>query len=740
MPVTTRWLAASGSVCLVSLALAAPAMAQASTHWRIDGPAVSGEVTGTGAPHRLDEAPSAEEQMPPQLAQAPAAEATPQAAPAPANVDETALRFFARQGDTRRLEIEIARLRALYPDWTPPADPLAVPVNVDERLEAIWELYSQGRLAEARQAIAQRQTDEDGWQPPADLLDRLALAEARERLINASEIDQYETVIRLGSENPQLLTCGEVDVLWRVAEAFARTERQARARDAYRYILTSCDNAQERRATLQNASQLLDQPMLDELLALERFDDAGAGEFAPVRDDLARNAVARGGEDATATVPAEQLARVDRLASEGRAASDSRLLGWYYLQRENYVEAEKWFRMARESEDSADASEGLALALMARGQHAEAEEIIYPWRGDTEDTRNVYLGAAANLLGTEPRPTLAAEVLTRIVAEVAAARDVAAARQLGWYARAWEQHETAGQWFSTALGWNPDDEPSAYGLALTRHLLGDAAGLADIKRIWAGRSDRIQQVGLAVTEPAPAVPATPAPPVQQRSSAPAAAPAAMPQTGMAAAAYAPTSPIAPNVAPQAAPATATLAPATNTPPQPTRRSSCGAGSASPGPEASLQQGWCLMDANRPVEAARAFEIALQASSERIRRDAAWGQSLAYLRSELVDEAAVAAVAAPQTPARANELQTAILAQRAAGAFERGRYVETLLALDQRAQIAPERIDLMVLRGYAYLRLNRTGDARRVFRAVAGTGDREGLRGLAAVEAELQQTR
>lgn len=62
-----------------------------------------------------------------------------------------------------------------------------------------------------------------------------------------------------------------------------------------------------------------------------------------------------------------------------------------------------------------------------------------------------------------------------------------------------------------------------------------------------------------------------------------------------------------------------------------------------------------------------------------------------------------------------------------GGFERGRYVETLPALDQRAQIAPARVDLTVIRGYTYLRLNRLVDARRVFEAAAGTGSRDAIR-------------
>src|SRR3954463_7149691 len=46
---------------------------------------------------------------------------TQQASPQP-QVDESALRYFAAQGDTRRVDAEIARLRALYPNWSPPTD------------------------------------------------------------------------------------------------------------------------------------------------------------------------------------------------------------------------------------------------------------------------------------------------------------------------------------------------------------------------------------------------------------------------------------------------------------------------------------------------------------------------------------------------------------------------------------------------------------------------------------------
>lgn len=146
------------------------------------------------------------------------------------------------------------------------------------------------------------------------------------------------------------------------------------------------------------------------------------------------------------------------------------------------------------------------------------------------------------------------------------------------------------------------------------------------------------------------------------------------------------------------------------------------------PGAALQRGWCLMDANRPIEAARAFEVALRGEGQ-TKSDAAYGQSLAYMRAGLNDKAAVAATQAPFSQQRSVEVGAALLAARANSAYQNRRYVETLLALDERARIAPELNDLMVLRGYAYLNLARYGDAERVFRAAAATGNRAARRGL-----------
>ncbi|SCW84690.1 hypothetical protein SAMN02927900_05589 [Rhizobium mongolense subsp. loessense] len=682
---------------------------------------------------RLQEAAPVLTAQAPQPQQAPVPPAQPQpadkgqpadqpTAPQPAaepKVDESALRYFASRGDKVRLQAEISRLQALYPNWVPPADPLAVPQSGDKQLETMWQLYAEGRYAELRKAIADRRTADTGWQPPADLLDRLDVAEARARLVNASDLKQYATVIEIGAATPSLLACSDIDVLWRVAEAFVHTGKEPRSVDAYSYILKNCTNPQERLASVQKASALLPYQAMQRLLALEQPAVSGAREFDGIRDELARRFVADGNADPKLDVAADYVSRVARLAETQGLASDALLLGWYQLRRENAPEAETWFRAARAKEDSASASQGLALALVARKAPQEAEDVMYRWRSDSKDATDTYLAAAANLMALQPPANISEDVLGRMAKEVIAQKYVPAAQQFGWYARALNQPQTAARWFETALRWKPDDEPSAYGLAITREQLNDRRGVAEVQRLWAGRSQRIAT--LDETSPsASSVGASLQPPARLPQSVARAAVPTQPAYGGGAAEP-------PGLAVRTeAMETVTVQRGTRKP----RGCSTTKDASLLSPDAALSRGWCLMDLNRPMEAVAAFERALKGSARQTREDAAYGQSLAYLRAGLSNNAAVAATRAPQSRERAAELQVSILADRALAAYGAKRYRETLIYLDQRAQIKRETIDLMVLRGYCYLNLEMFGDAARIFNAAAATGSKDANRGLA----------
>ncbi|MGQ2916992.1 cellulose synthase [Rhizobium oryzihabitans] len=672
----------------------------------------------------------------PQTAQAPAPRATRPAAPDMPEVDLSALRYFAARGDTQRLQAEIARLRTLYPNWTPPADPLAIPENGDPQLDAMWQLYTDGRYAEVRKAIADRQQAETGWQPPDNLTGMLSLAEARQRLVNASDLKQYATVVDAAANNPGLLTCSEVDVLWRVADAFANTDRMGRARDAYLYILNNCTVPGDRLATVQKASALLPAEMMDELLAKEKPGADGQLEFEPVKNDLARQFVAKAGEKEGISVPSAYLMRLERLAETDKLASDALLLGWYNIRQKNMTEAEKWFRKAREDDDSASASQGLALALIDRNEPREAEDVMYKWRNASDDALATYLAATANLLALEPPVVLPPDVLQRIAAETMARKDAATAQQFGWYSLAFRQTPLALQWFGTALGWKADDEPSAYGMAVSYHDLRNLAGLRGIQQQWASRSQRIADVGTARMVDQSRQPTTPvaAPPPASASPSTAPAPYA-PQAAETAVAY--SQPVVQQPAPEPSRKQARL-------PSQTQRSSSAASrprscAVYPDPQRlpaqqALDLGWCLMETNRPAEALKAFESAIASGQSTVKSDAAYGQSLAYLRMGLTDHAAVSATKSQMERPRATELQVSILADRAVSAFQSKRYAETLLLLDQRARLADERTDLMVLRGYSYLAMRRYADAAQIFESLTSIGDKEGIKGLAAVRA------
>lgn len=693
--------------------------------------------------------PQPQSTQPPSSQQANAA----QAADNQPKVDESALRYFASRGDKARLQAEISRLQTLYPNWTPPADPLAIPQNSDKQLEAMWQLYSEGRYAEVRKAIADRQATESGWQPPVDLLERLDIAEARTRLVNASDLKQYQTVIDIGARTPSLLTCSDIDVLWRVAEAFIRTDRAARGQDAYKYILKTCTNPQERLATIQKAASLLPYQPMQDLLSLEKPDGNGGREFDSIRTDLARRFVAQGNDDPKLTVSQDYLSQVERVARSQGFASDDSLLGWYYLRRSDYPDAEQWFKAAHEKEDSATISQGLALVLIADRKPQEAEDAMYKWRNESKDAMATYLAATANLMALQPPANLSEDVLGRIAAEVVKQKYVPTAQQLGWFARAMNQPQAAARWFETALRWKPDDEPSAYGLAITRNQLNDRAGVAEVQRLWAGRSQRIAVLG----EPAPRTPASEPLPSPNQVGQP--APQTLPQTTMQQGApqtmpsqVAPQLPVtqpyvngqipAQQIAPARRAPSPNYAEPVARPRTATRSSRQTAGCNTTvnaqllTPASALSRGWCLMNLNRPMEAVEAFDVALNNTDPKSREEAAYGQSLAYLRAGLANNAAVAATKAPMNHQRAAELQVAILADRALAAFEGKRYHETLLYLDQRAQLQQERVDLMVLRGYCYLNLKMYDDAERIFTAVAATGSRDGSRGLRDLQLTL----
>jgi cellulose synthase operon protein C len=628
-------------------------------------------------------------------------------------VDETALRYFARQGDTRRLNAEIARLRSLYSDWTPPEDPLKGPAVADPQLDHLWSLYAQGQFAEARAAMAERQGADPKWLPPKDLTDQLDLADARSRLVNASNAKQYETVIQIASSTPNLRTCGDVDVLWRTAEAFAATDRKSRAADAYRYILTNCTDKKERAATMQKAAVVLPRSDLDELLALARTGPDG-DDLQTLHEYVARGAVAEAGSLPNGKANADDIALLEKAAEQGSTALDPLLLGWYWLRHGDTAKAQHWFQTSYERENAAESAEGLALTLIQLKKPAEAEAALAQWRDANDAAGKAYLSAAAGLLSEQPPPTIAPDVLARIVDAVVKRRDAATAQLLGWYSHALKQDDTAARWFAASLAWKPNDEPSTYGLAIADLSLNRRQALLVLERTWKGRSLRIA----ALTDPAAAralaagSQPTQAPTVASDTTQKLAAPEPGTAPGIGSPNGAPSAPGAQSPKAQAD-FVAIAEPAT-------------------GIDARTQSqpaGWRLLQLNRPAEAAAAFSGSLAQASAKERGDAAYGLALADLQLGLLGEADNAAQLASPRDGRGRQLRISILREKILQAYAAGRDRDTIDGLDTMSGMVPESVDLMTVRGWSYFHLQRYEEAQRVFEALAAAGHEGATRAL-----------
>lgn len=650
--------------------------------------------------------------------QRPPAGAPGQPSPPPV-VDESALRYFAMQGDTRRLEAEMARLRALYPEWKPPTDLTAPVATGDPELARMWSLFGEGKFSEVRAAIAQRSAADSNWQPPPDLVQQLDTAEAAQRLVNASDARQWEQVIRIGTETPALLTCANVDALWRVADAFVQTKRADRARDAYSYVLTNCPNPADRLATMQKALPALPEEMTVALLGQER-----SGEFSSIRDDLARRHIGKAAEEPSLSATPEEIARIEALAGAASTPDDATLLGFYALRHNDPAKATTWFKTSLARNGGAKAAEGAVLALSAAKDHQQAEELGSQWLQAGAANRKAYLDAATSLIAQDPPPRLDANVLGRIAKTVSAERYASGASGLGWYAYNSGQTAAARTWFETALAWDRGLEQAAYGLALTRQRLRDQSGLRELVAEWGSRSQRIADI----LRPA----ARQAPLSRQETPRPAAEPPAtasrepLPLTRREAVARPEeTRPVERSA--DRAPDRAVV----QSPRVRAAGGTCGGGGTG---AAALARGWCLLNLKRPAAAAEAFEAALRTGSAAVAQDAAAGKVYAQLQQGLTADAIASATLAPIAPARRQDMTALLLSERFYALYDAKNYNAALVTLEERARYAPETTDLMMLRGWSYFNLGRYGDARKVFRALyRANGSAQAQAGLAAID-------
>jgi len=387
-------------------------------------------------------------------------------APPSEPVDESALRYYASVKQTARAEAEIRRLQRLNPNWSPQADLwTARPSEVDEG--PLWELFAADDLDKLHKAIEELRVAHPDWTPSADLARKLLRKDMRARIVAARRMGSWAEVAAAADQEKFEEDTSDVEILWDISDAYARTKR---ANDAFRIlslILSARSDPNERIGTIHRAIVALPMADVERLLDLGRKDAVGVSEFDAISIDITRARISAFlHDDPAREVSAAELARFSDFALTSADANQPALIAWYALKRNDLREALEWFKQAVDRGGDALVAHGLALTLKRLGQLREAEEVAYAWREPLPANAILFIDVLADQL-TQPAPLVIDRVrMARYAAVTEQMGSGEGAQALAWYAYNSCQFPLALEWFKRAMAWFPK-EGTAFGYALT---------------------------------------------------------------------------------------------------------------------------------------------------------------------------------------------------------------------------------------------------------------------------------
>jgi hypothetical protein len=395
--------------------------------------------------------------LPPDGQQKTATEITP---------DDSAVRYYASRNETVRVNAEIGRLKRLYPGWQPPKALYDAPTSSVEDEAQLWSLFSADRMDELNAAISARKASEHGWQPSADLQQKILRKTTRLKISEYLKQDRWQEIVDY-VHAVDLSVDAEVDVLWAVAEAFARTKQTAESRRLYGVILTNDKSPAERISTIQKAMANLRMADVEPLIAMGAQANGGSSEFAPIMIDITRARIsAYLHSEREQDIPDTDMRAFQDFARAAPDANQAGLVGWYNYAHRNYGAALEWFKLSISRGGDAMVAHGLAHSLRALGYNREVEEVAYAWRQPLINNAVLFIDILETDLTREIPPFIEPERLSRYADETLRLSSGEGAQALAWYSYNTCQFETALAWFERADAWHPK-EATTYGYALT---------------------------------------------------------------------------------------------------------------------------------------------------------------------------------------------------------------------------------------------------------------------------------
>jgi tetratricopeptide (TPR) repeat protein len=408
-------------------------------------------------------------------------------------VDESALREYARQNRADRVEMETRRLERLHPEWMPPADLwTSQSSGLDEA--PLWDLYEAGDLGRLRQAIAERQSEQAGWKPSDDLVAKIKAKEVRATIFDRAVRGSWVDVAQLASDNGLAHGTRDIELLWSVAEAFARTGRGSEAAALYKSVLESRTYSGERVGTILKALSTLPMAESEKLIKMGQVGTEGRNEFDVMRIDNTRariSAFLR--NDSSNMVEGSDLTAFEEFARQSPDPNQAALVAWYAYRRGKLDAALDWFNLSMAHRGDAMVAHGLALTLLKLDRRREAEDVAFTWREQLANNAILFIDVLETDLTREVPPHIEPARIARYAQVTMKTQSGEGAQGLAWYAYNNCELETAVEWFQRAVAWFPKQD-TVYGYALTLQRLNRHREFVEIVNRYDGLFPKV--VGL----------------------------------------------------------------------------------------------------------------------------------------------------------------------------------------------------------------------------------------------------
>ncbi len=194
---------------------------------------------------------------------------------APGAEDLRALIYYLDHNDQRAVQAEMRRLRAQFPQWTPPSDVAdlravgqSTTASVDT--QPIWARLERQDYAGARALIDAARARVPSWTPDAEMIRVMETGEQQQAFDAAYGARDLNAAIAAVLRVPALMRCDRINNAWRLAELYANADQNGNAVTTYRGVLGSCSRSADAVSTLEKANDVASWDEMQQLFAVAR--------------------------------------------------------------------------------------------------------------------------------------------------------------------------------------------------------------------------------------------------------------------------------------------------------------------------------------------------------------------------------------------------------------------------------------------------------------------------------------